>query len=168
MARAISRQHNALSRGSRRTPRSDETHLIQELDSAAVDGVVEVSREESSHPTQHTARRPRGAPRPSIWILQEVANSQAAIVCCGGQFVSARVFAVAPFLLGLTPELRCQAVLDIMPGIFRKESWFNGKRDLPRLSVTLVTARRRIPGIWYMLFSAFPRTLLIAYSQITS
>jgi len=65
-----------------------------------------------------------------IWILQEVANSQAAVVHCGKDSVSARVFALAPFLMAIIPEAHSQAVLDMMPGLLRKESWFSGKRDL--------------------------------------
>jgi hypothetical protein len=65
-----------------------------------------------------------------VWILQEVANAKSARVYCGGQSVSARIFAVAPFILRLKPEPHCQAVLDIMPGASRKYSWWNQQRDL--------------------------------------
>ncbi|KAK5659490.1 hypothetical protein OQA88_691 [Cercophora sp. LCS_1] len=65
-----------------------------------------------------------------VWILQEVANSQAAVVCCGNAAVSSRVFGLAPLLMGVKPEPRCQAILDMMPGPFRGSSWFSGKRDL--------------------------------------
>ncbi|KAK3339910.1 heterokaryon incompatibility protein-domain-containing protein [Lasiosphaeria hispida] len=68
-----------------------------------------------------------------VWILQEVAHSQAAVVYCGAESVSARVFAIAPFLMGITPEPRCQAVLDMMPSMFRKETWSNGNRYLHML-----------------------------------
>ncbi|KAK4444397.1 hypothetical protein QBC34DRAFT_385242 [Podospora aff. communis PSN243] len=64
-----------------------------------------------------------------IWILQEVANSRAAAVLCGKDSVSARVFAIAPHLMGLTTETHVQAALDMMPGL-KKESWFNQKKDL--------------------------------------
>ncbi|KAK0745145.1 heterokaryon incompatibility protein-domain-containing protein [Apiosordaria backusii] len=65
-----------------------------------------------------------------VWILQEVANSQAALVCSGHESVSAKVFGLAPFLMGVTPEPHCQGILDMMPGPFRESSWFTGSRDL--------------------------------------
>ena len=65
-----------------------------------------------------------------VWILQEVANAKAAVVCSGTKSVSARIFALAPLLIGAKLEPHCQAVLDIMPGSSRKESWWSQKRDL--------------------------------------
>jgi ankyrin repeat protein len=65
-----------------------------------------------------------------VWILQEVANSQSAEVYCGQKSVSARIFALAPFLMDIKPDVHCQAVLDIMPGPFRKHSWWSESRDL--------------------------------------
>jgi translation initiation factor 2 beta subunit (eIF-2beta)/eIF-5 len=65
-----------------------------------------------------------------VWILQEVSNAKSAVVCSGGKFVSARIFTLAPFLLGVTPEAHCQAVLDIMPGPSRKHSWWSQSQDL--------------------------------------
>ncbi|OCK89825.1 HET-domain-containing protein, partial [Cenococcum geophilum 1.58] len=65
-----------------------------------------------------------------VWILQEVANAKAAVVCSGTRSISARIFALAPLLIGAKPEPHCQAVLDIMPGSSRKESWWSQKRDL--------------------------------------
>ena len=70
-----------------------------------------------------------------VWILQEVANARAAIVVCGTHSVSARIFAVMPFLLGIKLDPHCQAVLDILPGASRRESWFHQKRDLRTLLV---------------------------------
>ena len=70
-----------------------------------------------------------------VWILQEVANAQAAVVVCGTKSVSARIFALIPFLLGLKPDPHCQAVLDILPGYSRKDSWWCQKRDLHTLLV---------------------------------
>jgi hypothetical protein len=60
-----------------------------------------------------------------IWILKEVANAQAAVVVCGTKSVSARIFALAPSLLGVNPEPYCQAVLDVFPGSSRKHSWWS-------------------------------------------
>jgi hypothetical protein len=68
-----------------------------------------------------------------IWILQEIANARVAIVQCGKKSVSARTFAQVPSLLGLKPDPHCQAVLDIMPGFSRKESWWSSQRDLRTL-----------------------------------
>ena len=65
-----------------------------------------------------------------VWILQEVANSKRAVVCCGTKSVPANFFALAPLLMGMKPEPHCQAVLDIMPGPSRKDSWWSQKRDL--------------------------------------
>jgi len=57
-----------------------------------------------------------------VWILQEVANARAAIVCSGTKFISARIFTLIPLLIGTKLEPHCQAVLDIMPGSSRKKS----------------------------------------------
>ncbi|KAF2730272.1 HET-domain-containing protein [Polyplosphaeria fusca] len=65
-----------------------------------------------------------------VWILQEVANAKRAVVCSGSRFISARLFALAPLLLQMRPEHHCQAVLDIMPGPSRKDSWWSKSRDL--------------------------------------
>ncbi|OAL03805.1 ankyrin, partial [Phaeosphaeriaceae sp. SRC1lsM3a] len=68
-----------------------------------------------------------------VWVLQEISNSRRASICCGKQFVKARTFAIAPLLLGMKPERHCQAVLDIMPGRLREESWWSESRDLYNL-----------------------------------
>jgi len=68
-----------------------------------------------------------------VWILPEVAHSHAAVVSCGKASVSARIFGIAPYLMGLQPSKHCQALLDMMPGPFRKSSWFGEKRDLATL-----------------------------------
>jgi len=70
-----------------------------------------------------------------IWILQEVANARVAIILCGKRSVSARIFTQIPSLIRLQPEPHCQAVLDIMPGLSRKESWWGQTRDLHTLLV---------------------------------
>ncbi|KAJ2904159.1 HET-domain-containing protein [Zalerion maritima] len=38
------------------------------------------------------------------WILQEVANARASLVCCGSKSIQARFFALAPKLVGVKPE----------------------------------------------------------------
>ena len=69
------------------------------------------------------------------WILQEVANSRSATVCCGARSVLARIFAHVPALCNIIPNSQCQAVLDIMPGPFRERSWWSKKHDLYTLLV---------------------------------
>ena len=68
-----------------------------------------------------------------VWVIQEVANARAAVVCCGERTVSARTFTLAPLLLEFTPPPHCQALLDVMPGWARTGSWWNNKRDLRTL-----------------------------------
>jgi hypothetical protein len=65
-----------------------------------------------------------------VWILQEVANAKRALVCSGKKSLSARFFALVPVLLDIQPKRHCQAVLDIMPGPSRKDSWWGQKQDL--------------------------------------
>ena len=65
-----------------------------------------------------------------VWILQEAANAQAAVVYCGTKYVQARFLSLAPLLIGLIPDPHCQAVLDILPGPARKDSWWSQSRDL--------------------------------------
>lgn len=42
-----------------------------------------------------------------VWILQEVANANIAVVCTGTRSVSARIFALTPSLMGVQPEPHC-------------------------------------------------------------
>lgn len=78
-----------------------------------------------------------------IWILQEIANARVATVHCGKFSVSARIFARFPVLLSLLVgsdapfdiPYHCQSVLDIMPGLSRKESWWEKDRRLHTLLV---------------------------------
>lgn len=65
-----------------------------------------------------------------VWILQEVANAKSALLCCGTRSVSTRVFAIAPLMLNVSPSAHCQAVLDIMPGIWRETTWWNKSNSL--------------------------------------
>jgi len=65
-----------------------------------------------------------------VWILQEVANARAALVCCGRKSIQARFFALAPRLIGIKVDRHCQAVLDIMPGPSRDGSWWSQDRKL--------------------------------------
>ncbi|CZR69985.1 uncharacterized protein PAC_19886 [Phialocephala subalpina] len=65
-----------------------------------------------------------------VWILQEAANAQIAEIACGGNSVSASIFARMPFLLGSTPDPHCEPILNIMPGPLRDRSWWAEKPDL--------------------------------------
>lgn len=65
-----------------------------------------------------------------VWILQEVARSKRAVISTGHWVISSPIFVVATILLCLKPSPHCQAVLDIMPGMSRKSSWWSHKRDL--------------------------------------
>ncbi|KAH7374686.1 heterokaryon incompatibility protein-domain-containing protein [Plectosphaerella cucumerina] len=65
-----------------------------------------------------------------IWVLQEVASARAASVLCGSRSISAAIFALMPSFLGLKVDSHIQAVLDILPGHSRQESWWNKRRDL--------------------------------------
>ncbi|KAK7909238.1 heterokaryon incompatibility protein-domain-containing protein [Apiospora marii] len=67
------------------------------------------------------------------WILQEVANARAAIVYCGFKSVSGKIFSVCPHLLHLGLDSHCQAVIDVMPGPLRRDSWWSRERDFSML-----------------------------------
>ncbi|OSS45162.1 hypothetical protein B5807_09092 [Epicoccum nigrum] len=68
-----------------------------------------------------------------VWVIQEVANARAARMMCGGKSVLAGTFALFPYLLDITPNQHCQAILDVMPGPTRKHSWWTRKHDLNTL-----------------------------------
>jgi hypothetical protein len=68
-----------------------------------------------------------------VWVIQEIANARTAEVMCGTKSVLARTFSLMPSLVGITPDPHCQAVLDIMPGPTRKNSWWTQNRDLHTL-----------------------------------
>ncbi|KAF1995071.1 HET-domain-containing protein, partial [Amniculicola lignicola CBS 123094] len=68
-----------------------------------------------------------------IWILQEIGSARMAQIYCGKKHVSARIFAQFPALLCYIPDAHCQAVLDIMPGFSREESWWSKNQDLHTL-----------------------------------
>ncbi|EHK48138.1 hypothetical protein TRIATDRAFT_24482, partial [Trichoderma atroviride IMI 206040] len=60
-----------------------------------------------------------------VWILQEVANAKKAIVCSGTKEIAASVFSIAPIIFNISPSVHCQSVIDIMPGPWRKTSWWS-------------------------------------------
>lgn len=64
------------------------------------------------------------------WILQEVASAHAATIVCGRKSVPAYVLALMPSLLELELNDHMRAVLDILPGRMRMESWWSERRDL--------------------------------------
>ncbi|KAL6821428.1 heterokaryon incompatibility protein domain-containing protein [Trichoderma camerunense] len=68
-----------------------------------------------------------------VWILQEVAFAKAAIISCGKESVSARLFGLTPLLLGITPDAHCQSVLDIMPSPWRESTWWSESRSFYKL-----------------------------------
>ena len=70
-----------------------------------------------------------------IWVIQEIANARTTMIVCGNKSVSAKTFALVPSIVGEHLEPHCQAVLDIMPGLSRAESWWNNSRDLHTLLV---------------------------------
>lgn len=68
-----------------------------------------------------------------VWILQEIANAKKASILCGTKSIRAHTFALAPSLIGVKPQRHCRAVLDIMPGHLREETWWSENRDLYNL-----------------------------------
>lgn len=76
-----------------------------------------------------------------VWILQEVASARAAIIMCGWNSLSTRLFALVPSLFNTPVPEHCQAVLDIMPGHARKTSWWSKKRDLGTLLIKFSTSK---------------------------
>jgi hypothetical protein len=68
-----------------------------------------------------------------VWIIQEVANAKTAAVVCGQRSVHVHVFAIAPWLIDITPSAHCQAILDIMPRPSRMHSWWCQSRTLHTL-----------------------------------
>ncbi|KIM96073.1 hypothetical protein OIDMADRAFT_132811, partial [Oidiodendron maius Zn] len=65
-----------------------------------------------------------------VWVIQETGNARAADIVCGNKSVLASTFARMPSLLGITLDLHCQSIIDIMPGSLRDSSWWAKKRDL--------------------------------------
>lgn len=65
-----------------------------------------------------------------VWIIQEVAQARRGVVCCGSKSVSARIFALSPFLFPVRPSVQVQAVLSILPGQPQHDSWWTRKDDL--------------------------------------
>ncbi|KAK0741809.1 heterokaryon incompatibility protein-domain-containing protein [Apiosordaria backusii] len=68
-----------------------------------------------------------------VWIIQEIACSRKASIMCGRKSIPSRTFAIAPEFLALQVDGQVQAVLDVMPGFRRSESWWSHKRTLGML-----------------------------------
>ncbi|KUI72541.1 Heterokaryon incompatibility protein 6, OR allele [Cytospora mali] len=75
-----------------------------------------------------------------VWILQEVASAKEAIIMCGHNSISTRLFVMIPSMFGLAVSVRCQAVLDIMPGYSRRRSWRDTQPDLHTLLIMFVAS----------------------------
>ncbi|KAI0385988.1 ankyrin repeat-containing domain protein [Hypomontagnella monticulosa] len=68
-----------------------------------------------------------------VWILQEVDSAKSGLVYSGYEFISARIFALAPRLVGVVVKPHCQSVLDLMPGLLRRSNSLDRGRDLVSL-----------------------------------
>ncbi|KAK8005974.1 hypothetical protein PG991_012271 [Apiospora marii] len=68
-----------------------------------------------------------------VWIIQEVASARSAVVLCGSRCVSSGVFSVMPHLMKLETDSHSTAVLEVMPGPLRKQSWWTQDHSLLRL-----------------------------------
>ncbi|EAA29804.3 HET-domain-containing protein [Neurospora crassa] len=76
-----------------------------------------------------------------VWILQEVASTNKAMILCGSKAMSSQGFGLLPFLLGFEPHSHIEAVLDILPGFRRKESWWGEKQTLETLLLKFGTSK---------------------------
>ncbi|CAP70497.1 uncharacterized protein PODANS_3_5670 [Podospora anserina S mat+] len=65
-----------------------------------------------------------------VWIIQEVACSKKARIMCGRKSIPSRTFAIAPEFLDSAVDDHVQAILDVMPGFRRSESWWSHTRTL--------------------------------------
>ncbi|EGO58312.1 hypothetical protein NEUTE1DRAFT_42181 [Neurospora tetrasperma FGSC 2508] len=75
-----------------------------------------------------------------VWILQEVASANKVTILCGSKAMSSQGFGLLPFLLGFEPDPHIEAVLDILPGFRRKESWWGEKQTLETLLLKFGTS----------------------------
>ncbi|KAK0669246.1 ankyrin repeat-containing domain protein [Cercophora samala] len=65
-----------------------------------------------------------------VWVIQEVFSARSAVISCGSNTIPTRVFVLMPKLMGLEVDAHTQAVLDIMPGYLRQNSWWKDPTDL--------------------------------------
>lgn len=70
-----------------------------------------------------------------VWIIQEVAVANRAMIRCGWKSVPTRIFTLLPQLMEQAVDPHVQAVLDVMPGPLRRkgDSWWNRDRHLMSL-----------------------------------
>ncbi|CAM1504820.1 Fc.00g024110.m01.CDS01 [Cosmosporella sp. VM-42] len=68
-----------------------------------------------------------------VWIIQEVASARVGTVVCGRKSISTQAFLKLPSFLQMEPDDSTQAILDIMSGQSRKQSWWCRDRDLGTL-----------------------------------
>lgn len=109
-----------------------------EIDEAHLNGLwSEIQQTAQSGTTDLLIRQQKGMSqllkRPwfqRVWILQEVANSQSAVLCCGGLSTPAHLFALSPSLLGMKIDPHSRSILDIMPGRARIDSWWSREREV--------------------------------------
>ncbi|KAK7998917.1 heterokaryon incompatibility protein-domain-containing protein [Apiospora marii] len=86
-----------------------------------------------------------------VWVLQEVAYARVATVVCGTQSVSSRTFAIMPTLLnrpsstGSHTDEHAKAVIELMPGPMRRESWYSEGRKLATLLQKFQDSKASIP-----------------------
>ncbi|KAK8124009.1 HET-domain-containing protein [Apiospora kogelbergensis] len=72
------------------------------------------------------------------WVLQEVACARSATIVCGMHTVSSRTFAFVPGIYGRWhwyQQTGAKAILDLMPGPMRNESWYGEDRTLATLLI---------------------------------
>lgn len=73
-----------------------------------------------------------------VWVLQEVACARSATIVCGMHTVSSRTFAFVPGIYGRWhwyQQTGAKAILDLMPGPMRNESWYGEDRTLATLLI---------------------------------
>ncbi|KAH8887180.1 ankyrin [Thozetella sp. PMI_491] len=68
-----------------------------------------------------------------IWVIQEIASARTAIVTCGWDSIPTRTFSLMPGLMTVRADRHAQAILDVMPGHGRKDSWWSNDRSLHNL-----------------------------------
>ncbi|RYP47350.1 hypothetical protein DL769_011324 [Monosporascus sp. CRB-8-3] len=64
------------------------------------------------------------------WVVQEAANASKATIQCSWKSAPTRAFAFMPALMDVKTETRSQALLDVMPGPLREQSWWHDDRSL--------------------------------------
>ncbi|KAK4198973.1 ankyrin repeat-containing domain protein [Triangularia verruculosa] len=80
-----------------------------------------------------------------VWIIQEVFSARSAVISCGSNTIPTRVFVLMPGLMGVQVDPHIQAVLDIMPGYLRQNSWWRDQPDLCSLLKSFGTSKATDP-----------------------